>query len=288
MTQIQRAATVVALTLTVAVLSTVAQSAGKVWRIGFLGSASPSLGAPFVEAFRQGLREAGYVEGHNVTVEYRWAHGEVDALPGLAAEFVRLNVDAIFVGSTAAALAAMNLTNTIPIVFAGVADPVGVGLVPSLARPGGNITGLSTANIELVAKRLQLINEISSANVSRLGVVFKPADVSNVVAVRELEAPARALRMTLVTFEVRSPEDFKAAFTRMATERVNAVFVATGPLTINHAKRIVDLAATTRIPTVYGSRLFVENGGLMSYATDFREHYRRAGAYIDRIPSIGS
>lgn len=278
-----RAIAVAAFAFIAAPLPADAQPAGKTWRIGYLGSASPSLAGPFVEAFRQGLREHGYVEGKNLTVEFRWAHGTLEALPGLATELISLKVDAIFVGNTVAALAAMKSTKTIPIVFAGVGDPVAAGLVPNLARPGGNVTGLSTANIELVGKRLQLISEVTRATSLALGVVFNPEDASNVIAVRELKAPARAMGIALRVVEVRRPEDFERAFAKLRLERVDAAFVAAGALTTVHAVKVVRAATASGLPAIYGNRIFVDNGGLISYAADLREPFRRAGGYLDRI-----
>ena len=260
-----------------------AQEAGKVWRIGFLGGSTPVSGAPLAEAFRQGLRERGRVEGQNISIVYRWAHGKVDAMPGLAAELVRLKVDVIVAGGTAVALAARDATGTIPIVFAAAADPVGAKLVSSLARPGGNLTGLSTANIDTVGKRLELLREMLPGKISRVGLVFNPADASNLLGVQERAAPARVLGITLRPIEVRGPDDLEVAFSRMTSERIDAVSVAAGPLTNTHAKRIVQLAAAHRLPAIYGNRLFVEAGGLMSYSTDFRNQYRGAAAYVDKI-----
>jgi putative ABC transport system substrate-binding protein len=256
---------------------------GKVWRISVLQAFSPVVSEPFVEAFRQGLRALGYVDGQNLAAEYRWAHGQVEALPALAAELVRLPVDLLFAGSTAASLAARDATQTIPIVFVGVADPVGTGLVASLARPGGNITGRSTQNAELGLKRLELLRDVSPHKVSRVGVVFNPMDAANVLGVRELEGPTRALGLTLRRVDVRSPDEFEGAFSRMASEGVDAVIVSSGPLTNSHAKQLVQLTARTRLPAIYGRREFVEAGGLMSYAVDSLDQYRRAAGSATQV-----
>jgi ABC-type uncharacterized transport system substrate-binding protein len=224
-----------------------AQPVGKVWRIGVLHTSPPAVNASFVEAFWHRLRELGYVEGQNLAVESRWSHGQVEALPALAAELVRLPVDLIFAGGMTAALAARDATQTIPIVFVGVADPVGAGLVASLARPGGNLTGWSTQNAELGPKRLELLREVSPRRVSRVGVVFNPMDVGNVLGIRELEGPTRALGMTLKPIDVRSPDAFEGAFARMAAEGVDAVVVLAGPLTNTHATQLVHLKARTRL-----------------------------------------
>jgi putative ABC transport system substrate-binding protein len=256
---------------------------GKVWRIGVLQAFSPAVGEPFVEAFRQGLRELGYVEGQHIAGEYRWAHGQVEVLPVLAAELVRLPVDLIFAGSTAASLAARDATQTIPIVFVGVADPVGAGLVASLAQPGGNLTGRSTQNAELGPKRLELLREVAPRPVSRVGMIFNPMDAANVLGIRELEGLTQALGITLRRVEVRSPDDFEGAFARLASEGVDAVVASSGPLTNSHAKQIVQLTARTRLPAIYGRREFVEAGGLMSYAVDSLDQYRRAATHVDKI-----
>jgi putative tryptophan/tyrosine transport system substrate-binding protein len=274
-------------TLTLAILvvplASDAQPVRKVWRIGVIQAFSPAVGEPFVEAFRQGLRALGYVEGQNLAAEYRWAHGQVEALPALAAELVRLPVDLLFAGSTASSLAARDATQTIPIVFVGVADPVGAGLVASLARPGGNLTGRSTQNAELGLKRLELLRDVSPHKVSRVGVVFNPMDAANVLGIRELEGPTRALGITLRPVEVRSPDEFEGAFARMTSESVDAVVVSSGPLTNSHVKEIVHLTARTRLPTIYGRREFVDAGGLMSSAVDSLDQYRRAATYVDKI-----
>jgi putative ABC transport system substrate-binding protein len=258
-----------------------AQPVGKVWRIGVLLASPPPVNV--FEAFWQRLRELGYVEGQNIAVEYRWGHGQVEALPALAAELVRLHVDLLVAGGSPASLAARDATQTIPIVFAGVADPVGVGLVASLARPGGNITGHSTQNAELGPKRLELLREVSPRTVSRVGVVFNPMDAANVLGIRELEGPTRAQGITLRLVDVRSPDDYEGAFARMASEGVDAVLVMSGPLTNTHVKQLVQLTARTRLPAIYGRRDYVEAGGLMSYAVDFRDQYRRLATYVDKI-----
>jgi len=260
-----------------------AQPVGKVWRIGVLHTSPPAVNASFVEAFWHRLRELGYVEGQNLAVESRWSHGQVEALPALAAELVRLPVDLIFAGGMTAALAARDATQTILIVFVGVADPVGAGLVASLARPGGNLTGWSTQNAELGPKRLELLREVSPRRVSRVGVVFNPMDVGNVLGIRELEGPTRALGMTLKPIDVRSPDAFEGAFARMASEGVDAVVVLAGPLTNTHAMQLVHLTARTRLPAIYGRRDYVEAGGLMSYGVDFSDQNRRAATSVDKI-----
>jgi len=270
----------VVLALLAVPLAAVAQPAAKVPRIGVLESTPSSTS---VEAFKQGLQERGYVEGKSIVIEYRWAHGKVAEFPKLAAELVHLKVDVIFAGTTPAALAARDATNTIPIVFAIVADPVGVKLISSLPKPGGNVTGLTTNNIEVAGKRLEILKEMAGGKVSRGAVLFNPADASNVLFLRATEAPARILGMTLRPFPVKGPEDFQGAFSAMASSQIDSLSVAAGVLTITHARQLAELAAKTRIPAMYGTREFVEAGGLVSYSASFTDNYRRAATYVDKI-----
>jgi putative ABC transport system substrate-binding protein len=258
-----------------------AQQAGKVPRIGFLfyGSPGPS---PELDAFRQGLRELGYIEGQNITIEYRFAGGRVGQLPELAAELVRLKLDVIVTPGTPASVAAKQATSTIPIVFAGVADAVGAGLVADFARPRGNITGLTGISAELGGKRLELLKEVAP-KASRVAVLFNPADRSNVLVLKELQESAPALRLTLQPLGVRGPGEFEGAFVAMSRKRAHALFGAAGILTTEHRKAVVDLAAKSRIPAMWGERQFVEAGGLMSYAVNFYDQVRRAATYVDKI-----
>jgi putative ABC transport system substrate-binding protein len=258
-----------------------AQQAGQVPRIGFLfyGSPGPS---PELDAFRQGLRELGYIEGQNITIEYRFASGRVGQLPELAAELVRLKIDVIVTPGTPASVAAKQATSTIPIVFAGVADAVGAGLVADFARPRGNITGLTGISAELGGKRLELLKEVTP-KASRVAVLFNPADRSNVLVLKELQESAPALRLTLQPLGVRGPGEFEGAFVAMSRKRAHALFGAAGILTTEHRKTVVDLAAKSRIPAMWGERQFVEAGGLMSYAVNFFDQVRRAATYVDKI-----
>jgi putative ABC transport system substrate-binding protein len=258
-----------------------AQQAGKVPRIGFLfyGSPGPS---PELDAFRQGLRELGYIEGQNIAIEYRFASGRVGQLPELAAELVRLKLDVIVTPTTPASLAAKQATSTIPIVFAAVADAVGAGLIANFARPGGNITGLASISAELGGKRLELLKEVAP-KASRVAVLYNPADRSNVLVLKELQESAPALGLTLQPLEVRGPGDFEGAFVAMTRERAHALFGAAGVLTFEHRNTIVDLAAKNRIPAMWGHRQFVEAGGLMSYAVNWYDQLRRAATYVDKI-----
>ena len=258
-----------------------AQQAGKVPRIGFLFYSSPGP-SPEIDAFRLGLSELGYVEGQNIAIEVRFASGRVERLPELAAELVRLKPEVIVTPGTPASVAAKQATSAIPIVFAGVADAVGSGLVVNFARPGGNITGLTGISAELGGKRLELLKEVAP-KASRVAVLYNPADRSNVLVLKELQESAPALRLTLQPLGVRGLGEFEGAFVAMSRKRAHALFGAAGILTTEHRKAIVDLAAKSRIPAMWGERQFVEAGGLMSYAVNFYDQVRRAATYVDKI-----
>jgi putative ABC transport system substrate-binding protein len=258
-----------------------AQQSAKVPRIGFLFYGSPER-APEVDAFRQGLREQGYIEGQNISVEYRFARGRVAQLPELAAELVHLNVDVIVTPTTPASLAAKQATSTVPIVIANVADAVGAGLITNIGRPGGNITGLTSISSELGGKRLEVLKRIVP-EASRVAVLYNPADRSNVLVLAELQAAAPALSLMLQPLEVRERADFENAFVAMRQERAHALFGAAGVLTFEHRQTLVDLAAETRLPTMWGHRQFVDVGGLMSYAVNFYDQCRLAATYVDKI-----
>ncbi len=258
-----------------------AQPGGGAPRVGFLfyGSPGPS---PEIDAFRRGLRDLGYVEGQNIAVEYRFAGGHVGQLPQLAADLARLNPGVIVTPGTPASLAAKNATKTIPIVFVGVADAVGAGLVANLARPEGNATGLTSLNAELGGKRLEILKQVAP-KASRIAVLYNPADRSNVLVLKGLQQSAPALGLTLQPFGVREPREFEAAFAAMSRKGAQAMFGATGVLTTEHRETVVALAVKNRIPTMWGDREFVDVGGLMSYAGSFRGQVRDAAAYVDKI-----
>ena len=258
-----------------------AQQPAKVPRIGFLFYGSPESSLE-IDAFRQGLRELGYIEGQNIGVEYRFASGQVGQLPELAAELVRLKLDVIVTLTTPASVAAKQATSTIPIVIAGVADAVGAGLVANLARPGGNITGLTSISAELGGKRLEFLKTVVP-KASRVAILYNPADRSNVLVLKDLQEAAPALGLTLQPLDVREPSEFEGAFVAMTRERADALFVAAGVLTNEHRKILVDLAAKSRIPTLWGHRHFVDVGGLMSYVVNFYDQCRRAATYVDQI-----
>jgi putative ABC transport system substrate-binding protein len=263
-------------------LATDAQQPVKVARIGVLWSASESAGAPLLEAFRQGLRDLGYVEGKNVAFEYRWAEGKPERHPEFAAELVRLKVDIIVAGITGAAQAAKDATRTIPIVMVTVPDPVGSGLVGSLARPGGNITGLSMLAVDLAPKQLQLLKE-AVPKVSRVAVLSNRRLPGHLLILRELELAAPRVRLTLQILEVRGPEEFEGAFAAMKRDRAGALLVLPDPLSFSHRARVAELAAKHRLPAMYGIVDHADAGGLMAYAVDVRHSWRRAATFVDKI-----
>src|SRR5712692_9916380 len=270
--------------LLAAPLAVEAQQAAKVARIGFLAlnlAPNPHLR----EAFRQGLRDLGYVEGRNVEIEYRDAEGKDERLPALAAELVALKVDVILAGGTPQALAAKQATRTLPIVFAGVSDPVTDGFVTSLARPGGNVTGLSNVTPELVGKCLEQLKQ-AVPGVSRVAVLWHPGNLGERTErdmLKGAEVAARALGVRLQFVEARGPEDFDRAFSDMTRGRAGALTVLPSAMFNTERRRLVDLAAKNRLPAVYISRESVDAGGLMSYGPDLADMFRRAATYVDKI-----
>ncbi len=275
---------VLAVSLLAAPLAADAQQAGKVPRIGFLGVTSPSDRPSHLDAFRQRLRELGWVEGQNIVIDYRYAEGRVDRLPDLAAELVRLKVDLIVASAgTQAATAAKNATETIPIVMIYVRDPVGTGLIASLARPGGNVTGVSgSAGLELFAKQLELLKE-TVPKIRRVAILSNPDNAYHQLAIREVNVAARSLGVQLQLLEARGPNEFDGAFAAMAKERVGALLVLSDAIFGSHRTRLADLAARSRLPAAYGVRESVEAGGLMSYGPSFLDLFRRSAAYVDKI-----
>ena len=264
--------------LLAAPLAAKAQQAGKVPRIGFLRSGPPP--QAFVEGFQQGLRELGYVEGQNILIEYRFADGGTAQLADLGAELLRLKVDVILASATPAALAAKNLTQTVPVVFAAVLDPVDSGVVNSLSRPGGNLTGVSFMSIDLATKRVELLKEIVP-RLSRLAVLGNLAHASYASQIRAIETGARSLGVKVEAIGVRGPNDFEAAF--RAARKTQGLIQLDEVLFSTHRASLVRLAVANQLPTVYGFREHVEAGGLMSYGANFRELYRRAAVFVDKI-----
>jgi putative ABC transport system substrate-binding protein len=259
-----------------------AQQAKSVARIGYLSVLSPSADSTRIEAFRQGLRELGYAEAQNIAIESRYADGKLDRLPDLAGELVRLKVDVIIVGGSTATKAAKNVTKLIPIVMAHGSDPVELGFVASLARPGGNITGLTHLAPELGGKRLELLKDIL-AQLSRVAVLTDPGTQGHGPQIKELEVAARALGLQLRPAEVRGSKELDSAFSAMITGRAEALIGLQQPTLDSLRARIVELAAKNRLPAMYPNSEYVEVGGLMSYAADIVAMFRRAATYVDKI-----
>ncbi len=258
-----------------------AQAAGSIPTIGFLSPGSPALISN--RMFHRGLRELGYVEGKTIAVAARHANGRFDRLPALAAELVALNVALIAAGVTQASLAARAATATIPIVMLGVSDPVGAGLIASLARPGGNVTGTSSMSSGVIGKSVELLKE-AVPGAERLAILWNPANaVFQRQMMREAEAAARALRLDAEDFGARGPDEFDAAFAAIVRAKVHAMLVMPDPLTTQHTARIVAFARQARLPAIYGIREQAEAGGLMSYGPDIPEQFRRGAAYVDKI-----
>ncbi len=259
-----------------------AVAAPPVARIGFLGGSTAAQAAHLARAFRDGLRDLGYVEGRNLVIESRFADGKLDRLPALAKELVDLKVDVIFAPPTPAAAAAKKTTGAIPIVFALVADPVGLGLADSLAHPGGNCTGLSTVNAELGGKRLQLLRE-AFPKLRRIAVLYHPDDASNVLQLEQTGQAAKALGVQLLPLKVSGAHDFEPAFATLVRERADGVLVMENPINFTHRNQLVALVDRHRLPAMYALREFVDAGGLMSYSVSFPEQFRRAAIYVDKI-----
>jgi putative tryptophan/tyrosine transport system substrate-binding protein len=249
--------------------------------IGFFSAGSAGPLSSWVGALVKRLRELGWIEGHTVAIEYRWAEGRNERLAEIAAEFVRLKVDVIITHSAAPVIAAKQTTAVIPIVFAVAADPLGTGLVANLARPGGNVTGLSSQTGDLAGKRLELFRELVPS-LRRLAIIANVDAPGAVLEVADVQATARALGLEVATSEVRRAEDIVAAFEGLKG-RADALFVPPEPLVFANRIRINILAAFARLPTMYGSREYVEAGGLMSYGANFPDLFRRAADYVDKI-----
>ncbi|MBI4489227.1 MAG: ABC transporter substrate-binding protein [Deltaproteobacteria bacterium] len=257
-----------------------AQQTKKVPRIGLLNPSSSTVASTRVDSFRQGLRELGYIEGKNVFIEARYAEAKQDRLPNLATELVQLKVDVIVTATTPGVLAAKKATSTIPIVFAGVGDPVRAGVISSLARPSGNITGLSILSPELEGKRLELLKEMFPKT-TRVAYLWNPGAPG--AGLTGMQAAAPALGLQLQSMEVRSPNDFDSAFEAVLKKRAEAITAAAHPIIDIHRKRIVDFAAKNRLPAIYTGSEYVDAGGLMFYGVSFPDLYRRAATYVDKI-----
>jgi putative ABC transport system substrate-binding protein len=259
-----------------------AQQQGKVFKIGWFGTRSASAPAPVLALFRRELRALGYVEGKNIAIEYRSAEDKPDRLPALADELVRLKVDVLFAPSTNEAVVAKNATKTIPIVFVGAGDPVAAGLVDSLARPGGNITGFTRIGTVLVGKRLELLKEVIP-KLSRVALMWNPQDPGSRQEWKESQLPARELGLQLHSMEVSSADKIDSAFNETAKAGSGALAEASSPLFATNQKRIVDLAKKYRLPAIHSRGDRVDSGGLMSYGADQVEPYKRAASMVDKI-----
>ena len=261
-------------------------AAKKTWRIGFLSLGAGDLEQykPWLAAFRVGLRELGYVEGDNVVIEERYAAGQVGRLPGLVAELIRLNVDVLVTAPAGSALVAKTATSKIPIVFMGEPDPVGIGLVASLARPGGNVTGLADAHADLVPKRLALLKQLAPA-VSRVGVLWNPSNASTAPQVKTIQTSAPALGLHVVPIGVKGPQrdDVDRAFATIGKERLEGLLVL-GDSTLGvQRNRIAELSIASRLPSSGSHRAWAEGGLLMSYGTDFVELFRQGAGVVDQV-----
>ncbi len=261
-----------------------AQPATKVARLGYLSpfSASADRTQGFFEALRAALAERGYVEGRNLAIESRWAAGEYQRLPGLAAELVRSKVDVIVTAGVPAIRAAREATDTIPIVMAVIVDPVATGFITSLSRPGGNMTGLSAMTPELVGKQFEMLREVAP-KVSRVAVLWNPENPGNPPQLRAAELAAQRLKIRLQPLEVRRPADFERAFAAMGREGADALVVLVDVMFVDHGTEIAGIAAARHLPAVYGQTEHVRAGGLMAYAPSFVNNYRRAAVYVDKI-----
>ena len=258
-----------------------AQQVGNVFRIGLLTGASPS--SPNAEAFRQGLRELGWIEGQNIAIDHRYAEGSVDRLQALAAELVGLKVDVIAAGPTPPALAAKKATTTIPVVMLGAAQPVELGLVASLARPGGNITGMAWAvDLVIIGKGLEILKE-AIPRLRLVGVLSNPANPGNALAMGVVKEAAQSVGVQLHVLEARGPGDFDGAFAAMAKQRVQALLVVADSLFVTHRARLASLEAKHRLPSMHSFVLNVEAGGLIGYAPDTVAAWRRAAVFVDKI-----
>jgi putative tryptophan/tyrosine transport system substrate-binding protein len=257
-----------------------AQQRERIRRVGLLWPGAPP--DKWDEAFRQGLRAQGYVEGRDILLEYRWAEGNQERLPILAEELARLLLDVIVTISATAILALKQATTSIPIVFAGTSDPVRTGFAASLARPGGNLTGLSLMAPDLAGKRLELIKSVVPG-ASRIAMLWNASDQGMAIRVEQAQLAAPAVRVTLLSPELRTLADLESAFVALTRDRPDALLVFVDPFTVSHRQRIVDFAAESRLPAIYEDRVFLDAGGLMSYGPSIADNCRRAATYVDKI-----
>jgi putative ABC transport system substrate-binding protein len=261
-------------------LASSAQS--KIARIGFMGNSTAALEANLLDAFREGLRELGYEEGRNIVIEYRWADGKYDHFPVLVAELIAAKVDAIVTAGTPAALAVKNATTIVPLVMVAVGDPISTGLVPSLARPGGNLTGLSSIAPDLEGKRLQLLREVTPA-LSHVAMFINSLNPFHVSSMRQANDAAQAMGIKLQLHDIRKSEDLDDAFAAIRKERPDALLILADRVFLHNRERIVDVANEQRLPNVNAYKELVEVGGLMSYGPSYEDMHKRAAIYVDKI-----
>ena len=273
---------VVAVLFFVAPLAAGAQPAGKVYRIGFLGNSTAALEANLVGPFREGLRELGYVEGQNIVIEYRWAEGKYERFPALIAELLAQRVKVIVSAGTPASLAVKKATTSVPLVMVAVGDPVATGLVASLARPGGNITGLTSTSEELDGKRLELLRQVIP-KLSHVAVFWNPENPTLLTSLEEMRAAAQVLGMKVQVLEVKTPGELEETFKAIVRERPGALLVMADRLFLHNRQRIMDFATKQRLPVVPGHPELVEAGGLMSFGPSYPGMHGRAAYFVDRI-----
>jgi len=259
-----------------------AQQPTKIPRIGFLGNSTPALEENLVGPFREGLRDLGYVEGKNILIEYRWAEGKYDRFPALISELIGQKVDVIVTAGTPASLAVKKAAPSIPLVMMAVGDPIGTGLIESLAQPGGNVTGLTSIAPDLEGKRLELLREVIP-KLSHVAVFWNPANPIQVILEKEVQAAARAFRMKVLSLGVQAPEQFDNAFATIRRERPGALLVLADRLFLHNRVPIMNFATQHRLPGVYAYLELVEAGGLMSYGPSYADMHRRAATYVDKI-----
>jgi putative ABC transport system substrate-binding protein len=259
-----------------------AQQAGKIPRIGFMGNSTEALEANLIGPFREGLREHGYQDGRNIVVEYRWAEGKYDRFPALVAELLAAKVDLIVTAGTPASLAVKKATTTVPLVMVAVGDPVGTGLVPSLARPGGNLTGLSSIAPDLEGKRLELLREVVPG-LAHVGVFHNPANLFHTVSMPLARKAAEALNIKLQPLSVSASQDLDGAFAAILKEKPDALLVLADRVYLHERKRMMDFALQQRLPNANAHKEMVDAGGLMSYGPSYEDMHRRAAEYVDKI-----
>jgi putative ABC transport system substrate-binding protein len=260
----------------------VAYAQSKIPRIGFMGNSTAALEVNLVDAFRQGLRELGYEEGRNIVIEYRWADGAYDRFPTLVAELIAAKVDVIVTAGTPAALAVKKATTTVPFVMVAVGDPVGTGLVPSLARPGGNLTGLSSIAPDLEGKRLQLLREVVPA-LSHVAMFVNSLNLFHVSSMKQARAAAQAMGIKLQLHDIQKSEDLDGAFAAIRKEKPDALLILADRVFLHNRQRIVDFTREQRLPNVNAYKELVEVGGLMSYGPSYEDMHKRAAIYVDKI-----